>query len=117
SIGQCGYDHDNIARMIQHRFGAEVIPAATAEEGLDYLRQDTFHLILVNRILDLSGQDGHTIIEQLKADPELRNVPVMLVSNLQEAQARAIAAGAVPGFGKDSLTQVATIDTLREHLE
>jgi CheY-like chemotaxis protein len=116
SIGQCDYDHGNIARTLRHHFGAEVVPAATAEEGFTHLRQGAFHLVLINRILDMNGADGHAIITRLKSDEALQSVPVMLVSNYEDAQAKAVAAGALPGIGKASLTHGATLELLREHL-
>lgn len=117
SIGQCGYDHGNIARLLRQHFDAEVVPAATAEEGFDHLRRGVFHLVLINRILDLDGADGQEIIQQLMTGNELGLPPVMLVSNYDEAQERAVAAGAVRGFGKASLTDATTLDLLREYLE
>jgi len=44
-------------------------------------------------------------------------VPVMLVSNYQEAQQQAVGAGAVPGFGKDSLGRPSMIALLKPFLE
>ena len=40
----------------------------------------------------------------------------MLVSNLEDAQAQAVAAGAQPGFGKAALQKPRTIELLREYL-
>jgi hypothetical protein len=56
------------------------------------------------------GSDGMELIRIAKRE-EL-TTPVMLVSNYPEAQSAAVAAGAVPGFGKASLHTAQT----REHL-
>jgi len=67
------------------------------------LREGTFDLVLVNRVLDADGSDGVEIIEQMKSEPALESIPVMLVTNYLEHQERAVEAGAEPGFGKDEL--------------
>ena len=45
------------------------------------LRAGEFDLVLVNRVLDADGSSGLDLIRAIKADPDLANVPVMLVSN------------------------------------
>lgn len=108
SIGQCFADHGAIERTFQKHFAAEVIGADTASEALDLLRQQSFHLILVNRVFDADGAGGIEFVRQLKAN-EQQTVPVMLVSNYEDAQRQAVAAGAVPGFGKAALGHPAMI--------
>ncbi len=61
--------------------------------------------MLVNRLLDADGSDGLEVIRAMQADPALRSIPVMLVTNYPEYQGQAMAAGAVPGFGKAALHQ------------
>jgi len=43
------------------------------------------------------------ILQHLKADSELQQTPVMLITNFDEHQQTAIQAGAVQGFGKSGL--------------
>jgi two-component system chemotaxis response regulator CheY len=97
SVGQCGFDHGNISRALRQSHDIEVVPVATAGEALQQLRGGPFALVLVNRILDADGTSGIDLIPRLRsASPS----PVMLVSNYEDAQQEAVAAGAVPGFGK-----------------
>jgi CheY-like chemotaxis protein len=112
SVGQCFADHGAIARTLQKHFQAEVVPAATAPEALAALRQHPFDLVLVNRILDGDGTSGVDIVARIKTDPELRQLPVMLVSNYEDAQGQAVAEGALPGFGKAALGQPRTLARL-----
>jgi CheY-like chemotaxis protein len=105
SVGQCLADHGAIARTLQHHFGAEVEAADTQVEAWEKLREKTFDLVLVNRILDRNGSSGMEVISQLKKDKALRALPVMLVSNFPEAQEEAQSLGTLPGFGKASLGQ------------
>ncbi|HEY1379641.1 MAG TPA: response regulator [Gemmataceae bacterium] len=106
SVGQCGADHPAIARLVR-RFGADVVPADSAEEAVAELRGSAYDLVLVNRILDRGGS-GLDLIARLKTDAELARVPVMLVSDYPSAQAQAVALGAVPGFGKAALSSPET---------
>ncbi len=105
SVGQCFADHSGISHVLGTSFGADVVRADTRDEALNLLRQGAFALVLVNRVLDADGSSGHELIRALKADEQLRDVAVMLVSNYDDAQAEAVRAGAVPGFGKAALGQ------------
>ncbi len=105
SVGQCCADHSAISRVLRDSFGAEVVGADSARQTLEQLRQETFALVLVNRVLDADGSSGLELIRAVKADEQLRAVPIVLVSNYEDAQAQAVKAGAMPGFGKAALGQ------------
>ncbi len=102
-VGQCGFDHGSIARFLKKVYGAEVTGADTAGEALATLRAGGFDLVLVNRLFDGDGSPGVALIRTIKADPDLANLPVLLVSNYPEAQAEAQTLGALAGFGKADL--------------
>jgi CheY-like chemotaxis protein len=103
SVGQCGFDHGSISRQIQTAFGATVEAADTGASALRALRAGGYDLVLVNRVFDADGASGLDLIRELKTDPALGSVPVMLVSNYPDAQGAAEALGALPGFGKGDL--------------
>jgi len=105
SVGQCFADHSGITRVLRGPFGVEVVGADSQGEALDFLRQEPFALVLVNSVFDADGSSGLELIRAIKAEDELRNIPVMLVSNYEDAQAQAVREGAVPGFGKAALGQ------------
>lgn len=115
SVGQCGVDHPAIARTIRDRFGADVVPADSAEEAFAELQSGDYDLVLANRVFDMGGS-GLEFIARLKADDALRDVPVMLVSNYPDAQAEATALGALPGFGKAALREPDTLRRLADVL-
>jgi two-component system chemotaxis response regulator CheY len=92
-----------MVRTLRRSFDAEVVTADTTAEALGQLGQGGFALVLVNRVLDADGSSGLDLIRQVKADEALRQVPVMLVSNYEDAQQEAVRAGAEPGFGKSAL--------------
>jgi CheY-like chemotaxis protein len=103
SVGQCAADHWSLSRTLESAFPVEVVAADTAGEALAKMSQETFALVLVNRVFDVDGSSGLDLIRKAKSDKERGGVPIMLVSNLADAQRQATAAGAVPGFGKGAL--------------
>lgn len=115
-VGQCSADHAAITGFLQRNFEAEVARTHGAADTLSALRKNRFDLVLINRKLDSDGSDGIEILKQIKADPGLSSIPVMLVSNYADQQQLAVAAGAVSGFGKAALHQPETSEILRQVL-
>src|SRR5438552_2303305 len=101
SVGQCGFDHGQLAHRLREMFDAEVIAADDERDALRKL-DASFALILVNRVFDADGASGIDFIRRVS---EHTKTPLMLVSNYADAQAEAVAAGSLPGFGKSALGQ------------
>lgn len=99
-VGQCGPDHAAISSYLRRNFDCEIVQTHGADDTLNQLKGGTFDLVLINRKLDADYSDGIAIVQQIKADPAVAEVPVMLVTNYPEHQEAAVAAGAVRGFGK-----------------
>lgn len=116
SVGQCGLDHGSISRLIGANFDVRVDGADDLPETLSQLRAHEYDLVLVNRQLDLDGSDGLDIIRAMKADETLASIPVMLITNYPEYQARAVTLGAEQGFGKSELQSPATKEKLARFL-
>jgi two-component system chemotaxis response regulator CheY len=112
-VGQCVPDHAAIRRLLEKHFDARVDQTDALEDTLARLRSQPVDLVLINRKLDVDYSDGIEILKSLKADPKLATIPVMLVTNYPEHQQLAVEAGAVPGFGKDSLHTPETLERLR----
>jgi CheY-like chemotaxis protein len=99
-VGQCGPDHATIRRFLTRHFDCEIVQADAAEDAIAHLKDGRFDLVLVNRKLDVDYSDGLEVIRQIKSDPALADVPVMLITNYPEHQDAAVAEGAQRGFGK-----------------
>ena len=56
------------------------------------------------------------MIKQIKSDPDLAKVPVMLVTNYDEHQEAAMSEGAERGFGKLEIGSDKTIEQLKPYL-
>ena len=99
-VGNCAPDHAGIAKFFTTHFDCQVAQADKADDAVAMLKADAFDLVVVNRKLDCDYTDGAEVIKQIKADPEIAGVPVMLITNFREHQEAAEAIGAIRGFGK-----------------
>ena len=114
SVGNCGYDHGNLTKALSQHFAVELQAAATAEEAVQAVGEQAFDLILVNRVFDTNGDSGIALIKKLKSSVK---APIMLISNYPEAQAEAVEAGAVPGFGKKVVGKPGLVAAVETYLK
>ena len=92
-------NRDMLARRLR-RQGYEVPTAAGGRAALDALARAPVDLVLLDVMMpDL---DGYAVLQQLKADPTLRDVPVLMISALDEMDSvvRCIQLGAEDYLGK-----------------
>jgi two-component system chemotaxis response regulator CheY len=116
-VGQCNPDHATIRSYLTRHFNCEIVRTHGADDTLEALRNSKFDLVLINRKLDADYSDGIEIIRQIKADSEIADVPVMLITNYPKHQAAAIAEGAIHGFGKLEYQKPETRERLAAILE
>lgn len=110
SVGNCAADNYSLSRMLSDSFQADVIEASDRVSALESTNTGSIDLILVNRILDATGENGVDLVpEILGVDPKAK---VMLVSNFDDAQQKAVDHGALPGFGKSKLSSPETIEKI-----
>lgn len=109
-VGHCGFDSANLRATVQD--AAEGVPVAEAY-GDDVRKAGSDTLLLINRQLPYGYGTGSGVdlIRELakKADPPA----MILISNYEDAQRQAVAAGARPGFGKSELGDREMVDRLR----
>jgi two-component system, chemotaxis family, chemotaxis protein CheY len=111
SVGQCGFDSASIERLFKQDFSAEVESVDAGTDAMGRLKSGGYDLVLVNRRLDSDGSSGVALLEQLHS--QAPDVPLMLVSDKADAQAEAVAKGALPGFGKSALRHPETAQRIR----
>lgn len=68
----------DLIRLILGRRGFELIGAVGGREGLETVRQVKPDLVLLD--LMMPDMDGWEIYQHMKADEELRNIPVIIVT-------------------------------------
>ncbi len=82
-----------LARQLDRR-GHTVVTAIHGRQGLEYAQQQPFDVILLD--LMMPEMDGFTVLDQLKRDPQMRHIPVIVISAIDEIDdvVRCIDAGA-----------------------
>lgn len=115
-VGNCGPDFASMKRFLTANFDCTLEQAHGPEDALAKLREGDYALVLINRKLDQDYSDGTEILKQIKADPLLKTLPVMLTTNYAEHQDAAVAIGAERGFGKLELGEPETLEKLEKFL-
>lgn len=115
-VGNCDPDHGSIRRMLVNHFEVEVDRVMFPGEALREMGHQTYALVLINRLIFADDSDGMVLVRAMQADEKLRRTPVMMISNFADAQARAVAAGAIRGFGKATVDAPETLDRLAQYL-
>lgn len=113
-VGQCTPDHMALKALAQ-KAGASLVRVALPAQALELLQKESFDLVFVNRKIDADYTDGMELIHAMQARG--LDTPVLLISNFPEAQAQAMAAGAVRGFGKNDLGNPATVEMVQKYLD
>lgn len=110
-VGHCGPDAWMLRSMAQRAVKGSDVFMVNSKSDLD-THLPNAGLLLVNRVLDGSfGSDsGIELIRSLSTNDV---PPMMLVSNFEDAQAEAEAAGARPGFGKRDVNSPQTLELVR----
>ena len=68
----------DLVRLILGRKGFDVIGADGGVEGLETVRREKPDLVLLD--LMMPDMDGWEVYQQIKADEDLRNIPVVVVT-------------------------------------
>ena len=111
SVGSCTSDDARLHRVLASQAQVHMETAYTAHDAKNLIEQHDYTLVLVNRILDGDGTAGTDFIADIRKSGI--DTPLMLVSDYAEAQATAVANGALPGFGKSDLFSPDTAERFR----
>ena len=115
-VGQCSFDYGSIAQLLS-ALSATAVKVDLHVSTIGAIKEHSPSLILVNRINDNDGTSGVALIKELRSNSSFNEIPIMLVSNYEEAQREALEVGAIKGFGKSSLGSEETQRLLKEVLE
>jgi PleD family two-component response regulator len=94
----------------------DISEASGGQEALEMLRSQVFHLVLLDILMP--DVDGFQVLEQMQSDQQLREIPVIMVSAVedQEDVDRCLEMGAVDYISKPFDEQVLK-DRIRTNLE
>ncbi len=108
-------DDDSAARDLMQRYlareGVHAVLAASGEEGLRLAREQHPSLITLDVIMP--GMDGWTVLQTLKSDPALHDIPVIMTTMLGE-RGMGYALGAADYLMKP-ITREKLIEVLNRH--
>jgi class 3 adenylate cyclase/CheY-like chemotaxis protein len=90
-------DHESNRDLLSRRLARDahhVVAAASGENALALVEQERFDLILLDLLMP--GMSGYEVLERLKCDPRHSEIPVLMISALNEIDSavRCIEAGA-----------------------
>jgi CheY-like chemotaxis protein len=113
-------DNEDIAALLKRQLeevGYAVMAVSNGNEVLEAARQYQPSLITLDILLD--KVDGFEVLAQLKADPETRNIPVVIASVLPDMQSKGLSLGAadylVKPFEEDQVLE--TVQSLLETVD
>jgi len=119
-VGHCGFDSGGLERAVRTAAPDARVEGVNSRKALE-AKLDEAALLLVNRQLDGSfgvpmGEhgDGVELIRELAANEG--GPPCVLISNFDDAQDAAVAAGALPGFGKKDVRAASAERSIRSGL-
>lgn len=115
-VGNCDPDHGMISAMLRQHFDVVIDRVMFVHEAVERMRANKYAIVLLNRLIFADNSPGDALLKQSKSDPQLAATPIMMISNFAEAQASAVALGAVPGFGKAQVTAPQTRELLSQYL-
>ena len=88
-------DDKNVHELVKRNFGAEfsMMFAESGDQGIKLLREHRPDAILLD--IQMPGRDGWSVLSEIKNDPTLRDLPVIIISMLEDdRQAEALGAAA-----------------------
>ena len=112
--GHCGPDSSYLRIAVKSALKDVVLLSADDNPSMNHALEQGVDLVLLNRELGYGFEPdtGVEMIYELKQrQPDLH---IMLISDSAEAQAAAVAAGALPGFGKRQVTSPKVKEILRD---
>ncbi len=102
-VGHCSFDSASLTHAASRVPGVTDVLRINTEAELAQVN-DGSTLLLVNRVLDgrFAVDYGVELIKRLAVSAGRMPPKMMLISNFEDAQADAVEAGALPGFGKNA---------------
>ncbi len=94
--------------------GCRVEWADTGLDGLHIAQQQYFDLIVLD--IELPDITGFDVCQKLKADPELADIPVVMLTTRDYAEdvANGLEVGAVDYIPKDAFAEIVLLETIKQ---
>lgn len=105
-------DIRDYSRSVLERNGHRVIEVSSGTAVLEALAKETPDLLLLDVMLP--GMDGHTLQMRLSSDPQLKNIPVIIVTALDFTQEMFAKFPQVRGFLAKPFTPIQLDQAVRQ---
>lgn len=94
--------------------GCQVHWAETGWGGLDMVQQERFDLIVLD--IQLPDINGFEVCKKLKSDPELADIPVVMLTTRDHAEdvLNGLEVGAVDYIPKDAFAETVLLETIKQ---
>jgi two-component system cell cycle response regulator DivK len=104
-----------LATFLLEKSGFTVIPATDGRLGVELAARARPDLILLD--IDLPGMDGYAVAEKLRANPELRSIPIIAVTSYAMVgdRERVLAAGC-DGYIEKPINPTTFVAEIRQFL-
>lgn len=112
-------DDEHVSKVYEMKFskeGYDTIFVTNGEDGVEKIAIEKPDLIILD--LMVPRKDGFVVLEEIKKNPDLAKIPVLVLSNLgqQSDKDRAIALGANEYFVKVSHSMQEVVDRAKSYL-
>jgi DNA-binding response OmpR family regulator len=112
-------DESTLQRTVTHALtkeGFSILSALDGDTGLAMAKKELPNLILLDLILP--KKDGFVVLDELKKDPDTKNIPIVILSNLENNKdvERALAAGAMTYLIKTNYRMEEVIEKIKKYL-
>lgn len=116
-VGHCSPDSSHLTMAVTGAVPGVKVIRVTDDAGTEKLLADGVDLLLINRAMEhgYSEAIGTDYLRLLKQ--KAPNVKMMLITNYPDVQEQAVALGALPGFGKNSVMSAETKQKLQDALK
>lgn len=114
-------DEANLEKLLQEKLqslGIKVVGATTGQQALARIKENDGNIGLI--LLDImlpGGMNGFDVLEQIKANPVLKPIPVIVLSNLDTEQKTALDIGAIDYIVKSNLSLDEVVLKIKNHLQ
>ncbi|MBN1219703.1 MAG: response regulator [Anaerolineae bacterium] len=94
--------------------GCQVYWTETGQGGLDIAQQEQFDLIILD--IELPDINGFEVCKQLKANPKLADIPVVMLTTHDHAEdvLNGLEVGAVDYIPKDAFAEAVLLETIKQ---
>lgn len=101
-------------KLVLESNGCHVVWVDTGWAGLELAKNKQFDLIILD--IQLPDIDGFTVCRKLKAEPDLAEVPVVMLTTRDHAEdaLNSLEMGAVDYIPKDAFAETVLVETIKQ---